>query len=217
MENAVKYSPENSTVAVKAAKTDHKVIITVADQIESGTVNGLRGFLDTLFSKIPVVGDVVQLATSIVGFVNDHSIGLAFDALKKILTEFMRTLPPALPPFISPSAEVLVNVYGTEDILYKLNLVGAKGSIADFTPDGRLGPDGTVTRRLFNIEIAGATHSGYMRRDYPSINQSAVNAFVTILIEKSSSEGELSLFLRNAVSSGQATYDVARKVWIVNP
>ncbi len=193
------------------------LIITVADQIESGTVNGLRGFLDTLFSKIPVVGDVVQLATSIVGFVNDHSIGLAFDALKKILTEFMRTLPPALPPFISPSAEVLVNVYGTEDILYKLNLVGAKGSIADFTPDGRLGPDGTVTRRLFNIEIAGATHSGYMRRDYPSINQSAVNAFVTILIEKSSSEGELSLFLRNAVSSGQATYDVARKVWIVNP
>ena len=193
------------------------LIITVAGQIESGTVDGLRGFLDTLFSKIPVVGDVVQIATSIVGFVNDHSIGLAFDTLKTVLTGFMRALPPALPSVISSSAEVLVNLYGTEDILYKLNLVGAKGSIADFTPDGQIGSDGQITRRLFNIEIVGATHSGYMRRDDAALNQPAVNAFVTKLIEQSSSEEKLSSFLEQERRNGKAFYDATRKVWVINP
>ncbi|MFA7255269.1 MAG: discoidin domain-containing protein [Candidatus Omnitrophota bacterium] len=183
------------------------LIITVADQIESGTVNGLKGFLDTLFSKIPVVGDVVQIATSIVGFVNNHSIGLAFDTLKAALMSFLQVLPPALPPIISPSAEVLVNLYGTADILYKLNLVGAKDSVSDFMPDNPF-------RRLFNIEIVGATHSGYMRRDEPSLNQPAVNAFVTKLVEQSSSEEKLAAFL---TGDRRVFYDASRRVWVVNP
>jgi len=183
------------------------LIITVADQIESGTVDGLRGFLDTLFSKIPVVGDVVQLATSIVDFVNDHSIGLAFDTLKAALMAFLQALPPAIPPVISPSAGVLVNLYGTEDILYKLNLVGFRDSIADFTPDNE-------DRMLFNIEIVGATHSGYMRRDNPSLNQPAVNAFVTEMILHSKSETELSTFL---LGNSHVFFDSSRQVWVVNP
>jgi hypothetical protein len=131
--------------------------------------------------------------------------------------EFMQILPPALPPVISPSAEVLVNLYGTEDVLYKLNLVGAKDSVADFTPEGQIGPDGQVTRRLFNIEIVGATHSGYMRRDDPSLDQPAVNEFVTQLIMHSDSEQELSAFLNDEVAAGRVIYDNVRKTWIVTP
>lgn len=194
------------------------LILDVAGKIENGTVQGLRGFLDKLFSKIPIVGDAVQLATSIVDCVNRHSIGLAFDALRGALAGFLQALPPALPAQIHPSANLMVNLFGTDDILYKLNLIGPRNDVSGFTPTGQVDSDGKSTKKLFNIQIEGANHSEYMSRDADRVPRSSewnktVSDFVTDLIINSGTPERLTQFLEQKAWKRIAFFEDG--IWII--
>lgn len=89
---------------------------------------------------------------------------------------------------------------GIEDILYKLNLVGTRDEVSGFTPTDE-------EHKLFNIEIVGADHLDYLRREETSVDactispasdacwNAKVSAFVTDLIINSTSPDVLNQFL----------------------
>ena len=69
-------------------------------------------------------------------------------------------------------------------------------------------------KTVFNIEIKGATHSNYMRRDNLLLNNSKVNRFVTRLIEKSKTREDLLTFL---LSEPGVQFNVSRNIYEVTP
>ena len=186
--------------------------------IENGIADGLQAILEDLFGRIPIVGQVATVIDSILGFVNTHSIDFAFEAFKSALANWLSTLPPALPTLINPSVDTMVNLYGTDDTLYKLNLIGAKSDIDGFTPLGGRGPDGQITKQLFNIQIEGTNHSEYMRRDPNRVPRNAdwnktVAQFVTDLIQSSTSDERLTQFLNQKKADGIAS--IEGNVWVI--
>jgi len=97
-------------------------------------------------------------------------------------------------------------------------LVGAKNNIDGFTPLGQRGPDDQITKQLFNIQIEGANHLEYMRRDPNRVPRSivwneTVAQFVTDLIQNSTSPDRLSLFLQRETLEGIASKE--GNVWII--
>lgn len=146
----------------------------------------------------------------------------------------------ALAPLdLTPSkAKVLVNVYGSKDILKDfsigdqstpLNLVGEKTNIAGYSTGDRNKP-------LVNIEILGASHTDYVRRnqvfdfdnagifggvldiwDSLSSEQEKWNAtvaeFTAEIALHSKSEDDIELFLKN---SGYGKEDpIGSNNWVV--
>lgn len=110
---------------------------------------------------------------------------------------------------VAPSplkADLIVNVWGTEDDFYKIGVVGKRENMF-----------GKVT---YNIEIVGATHTDYIRRlesdtgNPPDIWNNTVADFVAELILNSDNATKLlNFFSRNR---DKVSYDDKRGVYIVN-
>jgi len=125
---------------------------------------------------------------------------LAIDKLRDII----RVLPkvPALnfPTLAERGAEVFVNVYGTKDILYQTGIAGFRDNLSGFTKEGTAGVNGQLTGQLINIEIIGAEHLYYMKRndlEDPVWNQ-RISDFVTNLMIASQDKDDLIRFLNNS-------------------
>ena len=117
-----------------------------------------------------------------------------------------------LPNLTNTKAEVLVNVWGSKDILKDVGVSGYRQDLLGFTPQGQVGSDGKPTKQLFNIEILGATHFDYMKRgasadpNYIPPGETkadrdwnvTVSQFVTDLLIASTSNGTLEAFLRRS-------------------
>ena len=203
------------------------LIVQAVDKIQRGVLQGLEDLLNRLFEKIPVAGNVIGFVTSIIGFVQGNVLDRAFSIFKDALKEVGRIYPPALPNALPSSTDVLVNLWGTKDILYDFNLVGARNEVSGFTPGGRLDANQNITKQLFNIEIIGASHFDYMKRGASAASSYmppgetraertwnvTVSQFVTRLILNSTSIDSLARFLRGR---NDVLFDTARKVWVVN-
>ena len=110
------------------------------------------------------------------------------------------------PPFIlSPKTDLIVNVWGTKDIFHELGVVDKR--------------DNFLGKTTYNIEIVGAEHGDYIRRDLndksdpPDIWNNTVASFVTDLVLYSKDENQLRQFFdRNA---DKISLDTAKGVYVV--
>ena len=115
---------------------------------------------------------------------------------------------PGLVDLSSGPLEAIANVWGTEDWVVKLGLVG--GYRDQLLGLGAKDPVKTV----FNIEIKGATHSSYMRRDDSKNNDPKVNEFVTALMINSKDKNTMKAFLD---SDRRIHFNPVRNVYEVDP
>ncbi len=152
-----------------------EIIIEAAGKIENGVVDGLG----MLLRKIPFVGDIVD---SILNFVQNGLVENAFDLLKTAILKLVEPLQR-----ISSNADFIVNVWGTNDILTKLGIAGYHDDILGLSAN---------SGQIFNIEIIGASHFDYLRKDDASPKNLATSEFITNLIRRSTTEIELLNFLR---------------------
>lgn len=195
------------------------VLLASVNKIEKAAVGGSISFLDGLLSRltqIPILGSLFgfinQTIDIITSSLQQGLIDPAFQALRDLVQKITSTVPEAIAPFPSLTAsdgEFLVNVWGTEDILYETGIAGKRENLAGLP--------------TINVEIVGATHFDYMRRADVPANACTVSAtsdacwnvtvsrFVADLLQNSKTETDLLAFLheRNAVQD-------ARGVWIVN-
>ena len=115
------------------------------------------------------------------------------DAVFSLLKEILQTvgaitnLGVTTFPYSPLKTDLIVNVWGTEDIFHKLGVVDKR--------------DNFLGKNTYNIEIVGATHFDYMRRDIndtqnpPDIWNNTVASFVTDLILYSEDKDKLQGFL----------------------
>ncbi len=105
------------------------------------------------------------------------------------------------PVTLNPKTELIVNVWGTEDVFYK-----------DFGVVGKR--DNFLGKTTYNIEIVGADHFDYMRGISPTSNpvwNNTVASFVTDLILYSEDKDKLQGFLDgNAYVSREGDVYVVR-------
>ncbi|HNV86348.1 MAG TPA: interleukin-like EMT inducer domain-containing protein [Candidatus Omnitrophota bacterium] len=172
--------------------------IDAAVKIQEGIAEGAEQALGAL-------GFPRCLIESILGFLKNQAIDKALEVLKKGISEAFNLTPLGLPSFAGSSVEVIVNVWGTEDILHALGLAGWRSEISGLS---------VLDRGVVNIEIAGATHLSYMRWDDPALTNTPVNRFVTELIEHSTGRNEVLSFLEN---DGRVNFDPVGNLWRVVP
>lgn len=127
----------------------------------------------------------------------------------------------------SPNTQMIVNVYGTKDILSELKVNGVsiggyRDEIGGFAPTDR-------DHALVNIEIVGASHFDYTRREVPGANitdlveysladkewNKEVSIFVAKLISNSQSQDQLERFLVAQKITGVAFQDSATNKWTI--
>ena len=126
-----------------------------------------------------------EFTQTLLSMISAGAVGLA--------KEYIRRLPSGIPSLQGTSVKRIVNIWGTEDVLYKLGAAGNRSL---------LGGIGTI-----NIEIQGATHFDYMRRadndpNPPTQFNKDVSAFVARLILESNDETRLNNFLSNNCVKG---------------
>ena len=120
----------------------------------------------------------------------------------------MEATPFGLPTEMPSSLEAIANVWGTDDWPVKLGLVGGYR-------DQLLGLQNTpLDQRIFNIELKGGTHSNYMRRSDPRLNDPKVNDFITRLIQNSKTRSDMRTFLEN---DARVHFNAVRNVYEVIP
>ena len=171
------------------AKDAIDAILKSVDLIFTKTVDGLGDLL----KKIGV-GYILDPITQ---FLDHGLIDPAMDLLIEAVSMITKNVPSTLqlPSLAGTGVEMLVNVYGTNDILVKTGIAGYRQELAGFTIEGQVYPNGKPTKQLFNIEIKGCGHSNYFTRDDPSLNIPVVNDFVTALLQNAASIEKLRDFL----------------------
>jgi hypothetical protein len=164
-------------------------VLEIVQFIEGKIIDGIEGLL----SKIGIVG---ELAASFINFVQEHLIDAAIDILQAALAPLQK-LPSNLPS-LAGKAEFIVNLWGTEDILYKTGIAGYRENLAGL--------------ETINIEIVGATHFDYMRRNDADAWNITVSRFVTRLLQNSTDISKLRTFLEQ----NRGFFDATRNTWVVN-
>ena len=112
----------------------------------------------------------------------------------------------SFPYTLSEKTELIVNVWGTEDVFYKdIGVVGKR--------------DNFFGKPTYNIEIVGATHTDYIRGTDPANPNmtwnNTVASFVTDLMLSSSDANKLDLFILDQKNKGIILPPDARGVYIV--
>jgi len=162
-------------------------VLKIVQFIEGKIVDGIQTFL----GKIKIVG---ELANNFIQAVNEGLIQRAIDMVRDALAPLQKA-PSPLPSIAQSGAEMAVNVWGTKDILYETGFAGYRESLAGL--------------ETINIEITGATHFDYMRRNDADAWNLTVSDFVTRLLQNSKTKDELRTFLQQ-----RAVFD-ARGIWVV--
>ena len=116
-------------------------------------------------------------------------------------------LTPQVPDVTSTGAQFMVNLWGTEDVMVDYGVAGYRDELGGYTADP------FSSRQLFNIEIIGATHYDYMRREDADEWNLTASSFVTDLMIASKDKDTLEIFL---TTSSEIQYDPVRKVWVVD-
>ena len=181
-------------------------LVGIVNLIETSSIAAI----EALLQRFGVDG---QRIATIVADVNqryfEKAIEQAFDGIAKTNGELQSTvLEPSslLPSPANRNVQQLVNVWGTQDVLYRYGIAGRRTNLSDvFTQ---------------NIEIVGSTHFDYMMRD-PQPNESladirwngTVAGFVTNLIRASNDLGKLDSFLKDP--NNHAEFKTDRQVWVV--
>ncbi len=185
----------------------------VVESIEKGVRSGLKEILNVIFKEIPLINKIPLLSDiaswiggviDLVGVSTEKALHALGDLLRKAYK--IEVLPGLADLSHGGSLESIANVWGTDDLVVKLGLVGGyRDQLLGLT---------TAAEQIFNIEIKGATHSNYMRRDDPTINNSSVNKFITDLMIHSRSKVDMKAFL---TSDPRVHFNPDRNVYEVNP
>ncbi|MBI4398911.1 MAG: hypothetical protein HY586_07270, partial [Candidatus Omnitrophica bacterium] len=149
----------------------------VADAVVSGVLNGIQGGLEEMAQLGAELGMASDAASTYVVAVMDRlRSGLyseAYDTFERWIQAMMGNLEAAEPLDMTVSDElnVVVNVYGTEDILTQMGIegnmvAGYRTEIGGFVVGNQFQP-------LVNIEIKGASHFDYMRQENFDLTQAA--------------------------------------------
>jgi YD repeat-containing protein len=200
------------------------VVLSLIDFAQSsiGKVLGwltgaLNAMLKSLLGKLHLdVLNVGHLADEFVDLVSRGS-SLAIDKLREIISVLPKVPAWNFPTLANRGAETFVNIYGTKDILYQTGIAGYRDSLFGFSVDGVIGPNGEITRQLFNIEIVGAEHLYYMKRNDlsdPGWN-TTVSDFVTRLMLKADSTEELSYFLTWPPLEYDGCFSYENNRWVI--
>jgi hypothetical protein len=165
-------------------------VIAVIHYVEGKVVDAITWALD----KLSIIG---ELAAQFLKAIQEKAIDTIITILRNALSPLQKVPITPLSSLADHSAEFALNVWGTEDILYETGIAGPRENLAGLP---------TV-----NVEIVGATHFDYMRRDDADMWNITVSQFVTRLLENSRNETDLIAFLQ----SWNITPD-SRGVWVVN-
>ncbi len=120
--------------------------------------------IETLLAKIHL-GDLVN---PIIELIKTQTIDRALDLFISGMQKITSVIPSTEFSLVHTNAEHVVNVWGTEDILYKTGIAGKRGNLG-----------GVET---INIEIQGASHLDYMRRNNADAWNKTVSQFITGLL-----------------------------------
>lgn len=175
----------NITNLVKLGGNALNLVLDIAQKIESGILDGVEGALCGLGFGGKVIGAVL-------GFLGRNLIGKALEILKNGVQELFGLASYGLPVLAGKTVEMIVNVWGSKDAV-----AGVFGGYRDEIAGLK-----TSAGQVFNIEIEGAKHSMYMRRDEgklppdtdPVLAQK-IHTFVTELVLHSSNRNKLQEFL----------------------
>lgn len=162
----------------------------------NGKITAARSVVYDWLAKLSIFGD------NALRFVEKTEDGIskfidwAVDTLRTALKPLQKVLPSNLPA-LPKSAEMLVNVYGTEDILNQTGIGGYRSELYGFNTLGVVDSNGKITNKLYNIEILGADHFNYLRDSSQpdQVWNPDVSSFVTALTLASSTNDALQQFI----------------------
>ncbi len=171
---------------------------------------GIETLLRSILGKLGLdILNVGHLANEFIDLVSRGS-SLAIDKIREIIAVLPKIPPLNLPTLSGSGAQMFVNVYGTKDILCETGIGGYRESLFGFSVDDEDYP-------LFNIEVKGAEHLYYMKRndlDDPEWN-TTVSDFVTLLMLNSDSSEKILSFLNDPQSRYYGCIEKQGDKWIV--
>lgn len=176
------------------------IMVSILEFVLDGLLEGAGVLLKTLGYDDPFVDNFIMAA--------QISNEMLYPYIKDIITKFSATFP------YSPSrTDLIVNVWGSKDIFHQLGVVDKRENF--------------LGKTTYNIEIEGATHFDYMRRegvDENSTNPEDVKnfkiaSFVTDLIIASENKDTLDVFIAKKrieeimSQDERGVYVVSSKIW----
>ncbi len=229
-----------SVVAIGAATIGLKDIllkvIEAGDKIRTGqaSIDFLKSLSLDFFGGAFQMGDFIR--GKIAQFLANQSNEDAYQEYKRFIDALNLPVETfAQSSLLGTAAEMVVNVYGTKDVLadLKFNGVAIGGFRSDMLGYSTQSPDKT----LFNIEISNAGHNDYIRNDIDDGEfagvlgvatgllqykdpfgrrawNDKVSSFVAQLINAAKTKSDLNAFLSREMAIGRITKMTDR--WVVN-
>jgi hypothetical protein len=166
----------------------------------------LRFLLGKLHLEMLNVG---YLADELVDLISKGS-SLAIDKLREIVAKLPKIPAWNFPTLADRGTEAFVNIYGTKDMLYEVGISGYRDSLFGFSVDNKDLP-------LFNVEIKGAEHLDYMKRDDLSDPEwnIIVSDFVTRLMLKTGSASAVSNFFKYPPPEYAGCFSYENQRWVI--
>ena len=191
-------------VGLGAANTNipSDILSTGIKIIQGIIVDGPIDIVQELMQKIGATDSVAnQMITALQRNLLDEAFNIATETIARAV-QSIPWIPNLLPDLSGTALQRVVNVWGSKDIMYEVGAGGYKPSM--------LGVD-----NVYNIEIVGATHFDYMRRDdekdpAKQAWNNTVSGFVTDLILASSSDEKLSDFFNSSSYQNYISVDPNR-------
>jgi len=154
--------------------------VTVRDDSTRAALGKAADLFVLALEKYPFAGVVAKAVSLAYGFLDHVYMIVDKQALDQKFNEFYAQLKSLIEPYTGfdwnnltlTNAELVVNVWGTEDFIAKGNVVGGYlDHIGNFRVDSKTEP-------LYNIEIIGADHLDYIKgvRDFSTIADSVIRA-----------------------------------------
>jgi len=202
-------------------------IVEAADMILKGNtaLSTLQNALESLQAfTSPVVQFGAETIQDILNFVATKPSEEAYQHYLekvKIFESVFKGFAPA--SLIGSGVNIVANVYGSKDILTQLGVNGV--TVGGYRTELGGYRVGNEERPLINVEIVGATHFDYMRRDdllsniMGTINPAEkqwnerVSAFVTDLAANAGDKDKLNAFLWQKKDEQKAEFDGTK--WII--
>jgi len=169
-----------------------QVIITALKAVSDGALGTVQNVLKALGCEDSFIGNFISAAQ------------VSSDAIYPFIKDIYQRYGSLETFNFSPQkTDLIVNVWGTEDIFHKLGVVDARTNF--------------LGKTTYNIEIVGAGHTDYIRGTDPNnpnpVWNNTVANFVTDLMLASKDENQLRQFFdRNA---DKIYLDTARGVYVV--
>jgi hypothetical protein len=192
-------------------------VLALVNFAQSSIGKVLGWLTSALEASLRFVLEKLHLDVLNVGYLVDEFIDLISKGSSMAITklrEIIAILPKApawnFPTLAEGNTEMFVNIYGTKDILFETGFAGYRDRLFGFSVDDEDHP-------LFNVEIKGAEHLYYMKRNDlqdPAWNQT-VSDFVTLLMLNSNSSEKVLSFLSDPQSRYYNCIEKQGDKWVV--